>query len=226
MTEATVFGNILGALVLALIGAALLLNGYRWFRVLLPIWAFLVGYGVIAGLLSALFGQGFFSTALTIIPGVILGVIFAVLSYLWYALAVLFWAGTVGYVLFAGLLAALGVGNGFIIWLAGLIGAFVFIGLATRSDLKRFLPIFLTAGAGATMLLSAWLVLWGRPVEELNWGTVYGPLSSGAGGSWLAVLLWVVLTAAGMGAQSATNQRSLAVDLPPEEKQPVRRANA
>lgn len=86
-------GNILGALVLAVIGAALLFNGYRRFRVLLPIWAFLVGYGVIAGLLSAIFGQGFFSTALTIIPGVILGVIFATLSYLWYAFAVLFWAG-------------------------------------------------------------------------------------------------------------------------------------
>jgi hypothetical protein len=121
MMEVTVLGNIFGALVLTLIGAALLLNGYRWFRVLLPIWAFLVGYGVIAGLLSALFGDGFFSTALTIIPGIILGVIFAVLSYLWYALAVLFWAGTVGYVLFAGLLAALGFSNGFIIWSAGLI---------------------------------------------------------------------------------------------------------
>lgn len=220
------FGNILGAVVLALIGAALLFNGYRWFRLLLPIWAFLVGYGIVAGLMSALFGGGFIGTALTIIPGLMLGVIFAVLSYLWYALAVLFWAGTVGYVLFAGLLAALGVGNGFIVWLAGLTGAFVFIGLATRSDLKRFLPIFLTAGAGATMLLSAWLVLWGRPVEQLNWGTIYGPLASGASGSWLAVLLWVVLTAVGMGAQSATNKGSLAVDLPTEAKPRVQGAKA
>jgi len=98
-------GNVLSAILLTLIGAALLLNGYRWFRLLLPIWAFLVGYGVVAGLMSALFGQGFFGTALTIIPGIVLGLIFAVFSYLWYGLAVLFWAGTVGYVLFAGLIA-------------------------------------------------------------------------------------------------------------------------
>lgn len=214
-------GNVLSAILLTLIGAALLLNGYRWFRLLLPIWAFLVGYGVVAGLMSALFGQGFFGTALTIIPGIVLGLIFAVFSYLWYGLAVLFWAGTVGYVLFAGLLVALGISNGFIVWLAGLVGAIAFIGMATRSDFKRFLPIFLTAGAGATLLLSAWLVLVGRPVEELSWGTVYGPLSNGASSSWLAIVLWVVLTAVGIGAQSASNNRSLEVDMARYEAQRI-----
>jgi hypothetical protein len=208
-----VFGNLLSALVLALIGAALLFNGYRWFRVLLPIWAFMVGYGVVAGLLSAVFGQGFFGTALTIIPGIILGLVFAVLSYLWYTLAVLFWAGTVGYAVGAGLLSALGITNWFLVWLVGLIGAVAFIGLATRADFKRFLPIFLTAGAGATLLLSAWLVLRGRPLDELDWGTVYGPLSGGARGSWLAILLWLLLAGIGMAAQSATNNRHLEVDL-------------
>lgn len=218
------FGNFFSALLLALIGLALLFNGYRWFRILLPIWAFLVGYGVVSGLMSALIGEGFFSTTLTIIPGVIVGLIFAVLSYLWYSLAVLFWAGTVGYVLFAGLLAALGVNSGILIWLAGIVGGAVFIVMASRGELKRFLPIFLTAGAGATLLLSAWLVLWGRPVEELNWGTVYGPLSSGASGSWLAILLWIVLTGLGMGVQSASNNRSLEVDPARYETQPARRA--
>jgi len=218
-------GNMLAALVFALVGAALLLNGYRWFRILLPIWAFLVGYGVVAGLMAAVFGEGFFGTALTIVPGIILGLIFAALSFVGYSLVVLFWAGTVGYVLFAGLLVALGISNWFLVWVAGVIGAFVFVGMATRSDLKRFLPIFLTSGAGATLLLTAWLVLWGRPVEELNWGTVYGPLSSGASGSWLAILLWVVLAAIGLAAQSATNNRSLEVDLERQEQR-ARRATA
>jgi hypothetical protein len=208
-----VFGNILSALVLALIGAALLFNGYRWFRVLLPIWAFMVGYGVVAGLMDAIFGQGFFGTALAIIPGIILGLVFAVLSYLWYTLAVLFWAGTVGYAIGAGLLSALGITSWFLVWLVGLIGAVAFIGLATRADFKRFLPIFLTAGAGATLLLSSWLVLRGRPLEELDWGTVYGPLSGDANGSWLAILLWLLLAGIGMAAQSATNNRHLEVDL-------------
>lgn len=216
-------GNLFGAIVLTVIGAALLFNGYRWFRILLPIWAFLVGYGVVAGLMGAVLGQNFFSTALTIVPGIVLGLVFAALSYVWYSFAVLFWAGSVGYALFAGLFAALGVSSWFLIWIAGLAGVVVFFGLATRSNLKRALPIFLTSGAGATMLLSAWLVLFGRPLEELNWGTVYGPLA-GAGGSWLAILLWVALTAIGMGVQAATNNRSLEVDLERYEPTHARRA--
>lgn len=213
MREAIVFGNILSALVLALFGAALLFNGYRWFRILLPIWAFVVGYSVVAGLMSALFGDGFFSTALTIVPGLILGLVFAVLSYLWYSLAVLFWAGTVGYFVFAGLLSALGITNWFLVWMIGLVGAVVFVGAAMNANLKQFLPIFLTAGAGATMLLGAWLVLWGRPLEEMNWGTIYGPLANDATGSWLAVLLWLLLATLGVAAQSAMNNRRMDVDL-------------
>lgn len=208
-------GNMLGAILLALIGAALLLNGYRWFRFLLPIWAFLAGYAFVAGLLAALLGQGFFSTALTIVPGLILGLIFALCSFIWWRLAVLFWAASVGYVLSAGLFAAFGLTNWFVVWLTGLSGAIVFLVLALRSDLHRFLPIFLTAGAGATLLLSAWLLFFGRPLEELNWGTVYGPLATGASGSWLAILLWLVLTTVGVGVQSARNNRSVAVNLAP-----------
>jgi hypothetical protein len=89
----------------------------------------------------------------------------------------------------------------------------VFVVLASRAELKKYLPIFLTACAGATMLLTAVLLLFGRPVEELNWGTFYGPLASGASGSFLAIVLWIVLTSVGMTIQSATNNRSLEVDM-------------
>jgi hypothetical protein len=81
------------------------------------------------------------------------------------------------------------------------------------ANLKQFLPILLTAGAGATMLLGAWLVLWGRPLAEMNWGTIYGPLSGDANGSWLAILLWLLLTTIGVSAQSATNNRRMDVEL-------------
>lgn len=206
-------GNILGSIILALIGAALLLNGYRWFRLLLPIWAFFVGTSAITALVSGLFGQNFFSTAVACIPAVLVGLVFAVLSYVWWTVAVLFWAGSVGFALFAGLLSALGINGWFIVWLAGVVGAVLFIILAMRTELQKFLPIFLTASAGATMLLSAVLLLFGRPLEELNWGTFYGPLASGASGSFLAIVLWIVLTSVGMAIQSASNNRSLEVDM-------------
>jgi hypothetical protein len=211
-------GNILGALVLALVGLALLTVGYRWFRLLLPIWAFFVGTGAVTALMSGIFGQSAFVTALACVPAVLVGLVFAVLSYVWWSLAVLFWAGTVGYVLFAGLLSALGINGWLILFLAGAAGAVLFVIIGMRAELRKFLPIFLTAGAGATLLLTAVLVLFGRPVEELNWGTVYGPLSSGASGSFLAIVIWIVLTGVGIGIQTAMN-KSLEVDMARYEAQ-------
>lgn len=205
-------GNILGAVILGLIGVALLTNGYRWFRILLPLWAFFFGLSAVTALTSGIFGQNFFSTALACIPGVIVGLVLAVLSYFFFSLAVMFWAGSVGFAVAAGLLAALGINGWFIVGLAGIFGAFVFVGIAMRNDFKKYLPIFLTAGAGATMILSAVLLFFGKPLEQLNWGTIYGPLANG-GNSFLAIVLWVVLTFVGMGIQSASNQRSLTVDM-------------
>jgi hypothetical protein len=212
-------GNILGAVIVGLIGLALLTNGYRWFRLLLPVWAFFVGTGLVTALVSGIFGQNFFSTALACIPAVLVGLVFAVLSYLWFSLAVLVWAGSLGFTLFAGLLSALGVNGWLLLLIAGIVGAIVFVGIAARNDFKKYLPIVLTAGAGATMILSAVLLLFGRPLEQLNWGTVYGPLSSGASGSLLSIVLWVVLAVVGIGIQSATNQRTLAVDMAQYELQ-------
>lgn len=198
--------NILGAIILAIIGFALLANGYVWFRLLLPIWAFFVGTGAVTALMSGIFGQSVFVTALACVPAVLVGLVFAVLSYVWFSIAVLFWAGSVGYVLFAGLLTALGINGWLILFLAGAVGAVVFVVIASRAELRKFLPIFLTAGAGATMLLSAVLLLFGKPIEQMDWGAIYGPLSSGASGSFLAIVAWIVLTGIGIGIQSATNK--------------------
>lgn len=204
-------GNLLSALVLGIIGLALLVYGYRWFRILLPFWAFFVGFSAVTAIVSGVFGQNVFSTAIACIPGVILGLIFALLSYVWWTFVVLFWAASVGFALGAGLISALGVNAWLIVTIFGIAGAIVMAILASRAELKKYLPIFLTASAGATMVLSAILLLFGRPVEELGWGRVYGPLSSGES-SILAIVVWLVLAVAGMAIQSGMNNRSLAVD--------------
>ena len=205
-------GNIISAVVLGLIGLAMLFFGHRWFRILLPFWAFFVGFSAVTALVSGIFGQNFFSTALACIPGALLGLIFAALSFVWWSLVVLIWAGSVGFALGAGLISALGATGWLIVFLFGLIGAIAFVILASRAELKKYLPIFLTASAGATMVLSAILLLFGRPVEELGWGRIYGPLSSGDS-SFLAILVWMALAAAGIIIQSGMNDRKLTVDV-------------
>lgn len=211
-------GNILGAFILAIFGFALLANGYVWFRLLLPIWAFFVGTGGVTALMTGLLGQSVFVTALACVPAVLVGLVFAVLSYVWWSVAVLFWAGSVGFALFAGLMTAIGFQGWLVPFVAGVVGAVVFIGIASRSELRKFVPIFLTAGAGATMLLTAVLVLFGKPLEQMDWGTFYGPLASGATSSFLAIVIWIVLTGIGIGIQSATN-KSLEVQMARYETQ-------
>lgn len=204
-------GNLLSALVLGIIGLALLVYGYRWFRILLPFWAFFVGFSAVTAIVSGVFGQNVFSSAIACIPGIFLGLIFALLSYVWWSFVVLFWAASVGFALGAGLISALGVNAWLIVTFFGIVGAIIMAIFASRAELKKYLPIFLTASAGATMVLSAILLLFGRPIEELGWGRIYGPLSSGDS-SILAIVIWLVLAIAGMTIQSGMNNRSLAVD--------------
>ncbi|BCX05221.1 MAG: hypothetical protein KatS3mg053_3159 [Candidatus Roseilinea sp.] len=196
---------------IGIIGLALLVYGYRWFRILLPFWAFFVGFSAVTAIVSGIFGQNVFSTAIACIPGVLLGLIFALLSYVWWSFVVLFWAASVGFALGAGLISALGVNAWLIVTFFGIVGAIIMVILASRAEFKKYLPIVLTASAGATMVLSAVLLLFGRPVEELGWGRIYGPLSSGDS-SIPAILVWLVLAAAGVAIQSGMNNRNLAVD--------------
>ncbi len=213
-------GNLLSALVIGLVGLALLVYGYRWFRILLPFWAFFVGFSAITAIVSGIFGQNVFSTAIACIPGVILGLIFALLSYVWWAFVILLWAASVGFALGAGLISALGVNAWLIVTFFGIVGAIIMAILASRAELKKYLPIFLTASAGATMLLAAILLLFGRPVEELGWGRVYGPLSNGDS-SILAILVWLALATAGVAIQSAMNNRSLVVNIAQYERMQI-----
>ncbi len=212
--------NIFGAFILAIVGLALVLNGFMWFRLLLPIWAFFVGTGAVTALMTGIFGQSAFVTALACVPAVLVGLVFAVLSYAFWSIAVLFWAGSVGYVLFAGLLAALGINGWFILFLAGAAGAVLFVVLAARTELRKFLPIFLTASAGATLLLSAVLLLFGQPIDQMGWNTLYGPLATGASSSFLAVVIWLVIAGAGIGLQIARN-KSFEVDMARYETQRI-----
>ena len=106
-------------------------------------------------------------------------------------------------------------------YLLGFILVPIIVGLLTRKfGSSKFLPIFLTACAGATMLLSAVLLLFGQPVDQLGWGTLYGPLASGASGSFLAIVIWLVLAGAGMGLQIARN-KSFEVDMARYETQRI-----
>ena len=67
-----------------LLGLAALFAGYRLFLLLLPIWGFFAGFFIGATAITLLLGDSFLVTVTGWVVGFILGLIFAILSYLFY----------------------------------------------------------------------------------------------------------------------------------------------
>ena len=78
------------------IGMAVAFNGYRWFVILLPLWGFIFGFGLGAETMQAVFGTAFLAEVSSWVVGFFVGLIFAVLSYLFYFIGVALFAGSAG----------------------------------------------------------------------------------------------------------------------------------
>lgn len=144
------------------IGLAFAFYGLRLFLILLPIWGFVMGFLFGAGLVTALFGQGFLATTTSWVVGFIVALIFAALSYLYYWFAVVLLGAAAGYALGTGIMTWLGVGDGF---LAFLVGFVVAVGVALAFIVLRvpkFLVVGFTAFGGAFATLAGLAILLGR----------------------------------------------------------------
>src|SRR6188768_421264 len=108
------------------VGLAFAFYGFRLFLILLPIWGFFIGFLFGAGFVTALFGDGFLSTALSWIVGFGFAVVFALLSYLYYWFAVIFLGGSIGYALGLSLMAWLNITGNLIVFIVAIAFAVVF----------------------------------------------------------------------------------------------------
>ncbi len=133
-----------------LVGLGFVFYGFRLFLILLPIWGFFAGFLFGAAAITAIFGDGFLATTTGWVIGFFTGLLFAVLSYLYYWFAVVFLGASVGYAIAMGALAWLGNGGdnlvGFLVGLTGaVIGGLVVIVL----HVPKWLVFILTAVGGA-----------------------------------------------------------------------------
>ncbi|MGD9093119.1 MAG: hypothetical protein PVF74_09725, partial [Anaerolineales bacterium] len=78
----------LAVLLTALLGLAVCFFGYRLFLVMLPIWGFFAGLWLGAATVMWLFGEGFLATVTGLVVGFVVGLVLAVLSYLFYIVGV------------------------------------------------------------------------------------------------------------------------------------------
>ena len=114
-------------ILLALVGLGVCFFGLRYWFILLPIFGAITGFFIGARVVQEVFGTGFLSTGVSWIVGIIVGLVFALLSwFVWYAGAIIM-AGAVGASLFSGILHAIFTNPwGIALFIVALIGAVLF----------------------------------------------------------------------------------------------------
>jgi Domain of unknown function (DUF4203) len=210
--------EILIGIILGLIGLAICFLGLRFWFILLPVFGAITGFYIGARIIQDIFGTGFLSTATSWFVGIVVGLAFALLSYfIWYAGAIIM-AGAVGASLFSGILHALFTNPwGIVLFIVALIGAVIFAFGALILNLPVYIVIVNSALAGASLAIAGLLTMFGTiEVEELANGAALAVVNETKLGSasWLWVLAWLVLAAAGIFYQL----RSMAEVQLPEEK--------
>ena len=190
-------------LIALLFGAFVCFAGYRFFLVLLPIWGFFFGFGVGAQAVQAFLGQAFLGTVTSWVVGFIVAVLFAVLSYLFYIVAVALMGGSLGYGLAVSLLGAIGFPFGFITWLIGIAVGAVLAYVTIAFNLQKYVIIIATALGGAGLAVGTLLLGFeGMALAEAS----QNPAQVMLRGSPFMTIVFLVMAIAGIFVQWRASQ--------------------
>lgn len=175
-----------------LFGTALTFAGYRLFIFLLPIWGFFFGLGLGAQSVQVLFGDGFLATVTSWVVGFVVALVFALLSYAFYAFAVAIIGGSLGYAVAVGLLTWIGLDMGLIVWLVGLVAGVIMAIVTIALNLQKWVVIAATSILGAATVFGTILLMF-NPASQVMESPVKTMLST----SPLIAILFLVV--AGLG---------------------------
>jgi hypothetical protein len=189
-----------------LFGLVLCFAGYRLFIILLPIWGFV--FGLILGVQSIqmLFGVGFLATVTSWVVGLVVGAIFAVLSYLFYIVAVSIIAGSLGYALSVGFMLLIGMHLGWLMWIIGIVVAIAFAVVTIVFNLQKWVVIGATAILGAGAMIETVVFMFYPATKILE-----NPVKAALDASPLLLIAFLVFAILGIIAQ-VMNTRTFVVE--------------
>lgn len=166
MESGSVLGTIVGAAILLFVGSLVAFAGYRLFLILLPIYGFFFGLSFGAHSVQALFGDGFLSTTTSWVVGFFVGLLFALLAYLFWVFAVALMAGSLGYSLVAGFFSLFGADLTVLVWIVGVAVGIVFAIAAIALNIQKPIVVVATALAGAWTIIGTLLFLFTSATAE------------------------------------------------------------
>jgi len=186
------------AVLLLIAGVAFCFGGYKWFMILLPMLAFVGGFVIGSQAVSGAYGHSILAALVILVAGLIVGLIFAVLVYLFFNLAIILLGASLGYALSSAATVYLGIENGMITNILGLIIGSIAAILALRFNLPKYFIIAFTALIGSDQLISGALILLGfTPVSDPPTGMLGLYITRYPG----LIAVWLILAVAGAAVQ-------------------------
>ena len=190
------------SLIALLFGLAVTFFGYRFFLILLPIWGFFFGFFLGAQTLTLLFGDGFLATITGWVLGFIVGLLFALFSYLFYMFAVAILSFSFGYGATVAILQWIGLSTGFLVWVIGVIVGIIVIVVVFRFNLQKYAIIIITAVGGTGAITFTLLAMFGSNAVML----LENPVKMALENSFWWLLFFAIIAIAGIVFQIRTNR--------------------
>lgn len=186
--------DVVVGLLAAAVGLLLCVRGHEALRALLAAWGALVGLGLGGTLVDRWTGDGFLTTALGWMLGVVLAVLLALIAYLYYAVSVVLAMGSMGFVLGATLASALGAEHTWLLTIAGLAGGIALAVLAILADVPALLLVVLSAATGASAVIGGLMLVFGSTtLDEISEGTLTADDHEGWFIAWPVVFVIAVV---------------------------------
>lgn len=201
MNPDSFFAMACASLIAFIFGLVLCFGGYRFFLILLPIWGFFFGLVFGAQSMQMLFGTGFLAEVTSWVVGFVVGAVFAVLSYFFYLVAVALIAGALGYTLAAGLLLAIGLDMGFLVWVIGVVAGIALAAATIIFNLQKWVIIIATSLLGAGVIFGAFVILFAPHAALLE-----NPIRVALSQSPLLLITAIVVAVFGVFVQARVNR--------------------
>lgn len=145
-----------------LVGIFLVARGQWAMRVIITVWGAFVGFATGAGIVAAILdGGSLLASATGWTLGFVLAVVFAVLAYLYYAVAVVIAFASMGFVIGATVMQAIGIDWTWLYSLVGLVLGVFFAIWAIVANLPHMLLIVLSSSAGAAVAVAGTMLILG-----------------------------------------------------------------
>ena len=197
--------DIIVGIIAVLVGALLCFRGYLAMRALISVWGAFIGFLLGAGLVAGITHSGFLSAVIGWVVGIVLAIVFGVLAYLFYQVAVVLGMAAIGFTLGTSLMAAFHIQWSWVTVLVGIAAGLVLAVIAIAGDLPAVLLAVLTALAGASVVVFGVMLLVGT-INSTEFTT--GELTAKLNANWVWYAAYVVLAVVGIIVQGTHLNRA------------------